>query len=243
MSLTCHLSINVNKIALLRNARGGNNPDLVKTAARLVEYGADGITVHPRPDERHVRFADVPALKQMLGTVELNVEGYPDARWMEMVLNVKPAQATLVPDAPDALTSTAGWDTLGRAHELEPIIKRLHNAGIRTSIFVNPESQYIEGAARLGADRVELYTEPYAANYHVNRLSAVAPYIQAAAFSTSLGLGVNAGHDLDLDNLAWLIQQAPQIEEVSIGHALIADALTFGLENVVRMYKRQIERG
>ena len=240
MHHTCRLSVNINKIALLRNARGGNNPDLLDMTRRIISYGAQGITLHPRPDERHTRYADVPALKAMLGEVELNIEGYPDERWMDMVLKTRPAQATLVPDAPDALTSSAGWDTLTRAEELARVLEPLKAAGIRTSLFIDADPKQAEGAARLGADRVELYTGPYANHYASDREKAIAPFITAAEAAKAAGLGINAGHDLSLDNLNYLATQIPVMEEVSIGHALICDALTFGMENVVRMYLRQL---
>ena len=237
----CKLSVNINKIALLRNARGGNNPNLVKTARDLELYGAQGITMHPRPDERHARYADAAALKAVL-KVELNIEGYPDERWLNMVLACQPAQATLVPDAPDAITSSAGWDTTSAQQQaiLAPAIARLKAAGIRVSLFVDPAPAMVAGAAALGADRVELYTEAYATHYSSDRAAAVAPYIAAAQAAAAHNLGLNAGHDLDLQNLAYLKTQLPNLIEVSIGHALIADALYYGLENVVRMYRDRL---
>jgi pyridoxine 5-phosphate synthase len=234
------LSVNINKVATLRNARGANNPDVVKVALDCERFGAQGITVHPRPDERHIRYQDVLDLFPLLST-EFNIEGYPDARYMELVSRVKPAQATLVPDGPDAITSNAGWNTIENEGLLKEIITELKQQGIRTSIFVDPVEAMVEGAARIGADRIELYTEPYASQYFKNRDEAVAPYIRAAKRAHELGLGLNAGHDLDLDNLRFLYQNLPNLAEVSIGHALISDALYYGLENTIQMYLRQLE--
>ncbi len=233
------LSININKIALIRNSRGGNNPDIYKIARELEDFGADGITVHPRPDERHIRYADVYALKEMLRT-ELNVEGNPTEDFMRMVLEVKPAQVTLVPDAPDALTSSAGWDTIHHRFFLTEICSRLRDAGIRSSIFVDTDLDMIAGAAQIGTDRIELYTEAYASNYQADPIAAIAPYKLAAKKAAALGLGINAGHDLNLDNLRYLHQELPGLNEVSIGHALVCDALYVGLKNVVRMYQREL---
>jgi len=233
------LSVNINKIATIRNARGGNNPDVVKTALAIETFGAQGITVHPRPDERHIRYADVYELKPLLST-EFNIEGYPENKFIELVKNTKPAQVTLVPDAPDAITSNAGWDTLKHFDLLKEITQEFKNEGIRVSIFVDPVAEMVEGAAKIGADRVELYTEPYASNFHKNKKEAIAPYISAALVAKSLGLGLNAGHDLDLENLKYLVQEIPTIDEVSIGHALICDALIFGLHNTVQMYLREL---
>jgi pyridoxine 5-phosphate synthase len=233
------LSVNINKIATLRNARGGNNPDLIKTALDCERFGAQGITVHPRPDERHIRYADVLALKDVV-TTEFNIEGYPDRRYMDMVLKVKPAQATLVPDPPDAITSNAGWDTLKNKAFLKEVINELKAAGIRTSIFIDTEIKMIDGAAKVGADRIELYTEAYAKNYFKNKELAIKPYIEAAEVAHKNGLGINAGHDLDLDNLRYLREQIPNLEEVSIGHALICDALYLGLENTIQMYLKEV---
>ncbi|MGB3618053.1 MAG: pyridoxine 5'-phosphate synthase [Catalinimonas sp.] len=233
------LSVNINKLATLRNARGGNNPDLVRVAQDCERFGADGITVHPRPDERHIRYQDVLDLKEVIAT-EFNVEGRPNARYLELVERVRPTQATLVPDAPDALTSNAGWDTVRDADLLRDVIGQLKAWGVRTSIFVDPDVAMIEGAAAVGADRVELYTEPYAAQFATDRPAAVAPYKEAAQRANALGLGLNAGHDLDLINLRYLKKHLPQLDEVSIGHALICDALYLGLEQTIGAYLRQL---
>ncbi len=229
------LSVNINKIATLRNARGGNAPDVCRVADDLQRFGAEGITVHPRPDERHIRYADVVDLTKVIRT-EFNIEGYPSDRFLELVLRVKPTQVTLVPDAPDALTSNAGWDTISHEAELRDIVLRLNDAGIRTSIFVDPDIKMVEAAARIGADRVELYTEPYASAYATNREAAVAPYVLAAQAARRLGLSVNAGHDLSLVNLGYFLDQIPFVKEVSIGHQLICDALYLGLEKTVSEY-------
>ncbi|MCC5935731.1 MAG: pyridoxine 5'-phosphate synthase [Lunatimonas sp.] len=234
------LSVNINKIATLRNARGANNPDVVKVALDAERFGAQGITVHPRPDERHIRYDDVLALREVV-TTEFNIEGYPDKRYMELVRLTKPAQATLVPDPPEAITSNTGWDTIAHQALLKDIIAELHEYGVRTSIFINPEPRYFEPAKDTGTDRVELYTEPYASHYHQDRDAAVRPYVEVAKLARELGLGLNAGHDLDLHNLAFLKQQIPWLDEVSIGHALICDALYYGLENTIQMYRRQLE--
>lgn len=234
------LSVNINKIATLRNARGHNNPDLVQVALDAERFGAQGITVHPRPDERHIRYNDVFALKDQV-TTEFNIEGYPDNRYMEIIRLAKPAQATLVPDPPEAITSNTGWDTIQHKEMLKDLISELHSYGVRTSIFINPESKYFEPAKETGTDRVELYTEPYASTYHKNKEKAIAPYLEVAAIARELGLGLNAGHDLDLHNLKFLKEQIPYLDEVSIGHALICDALYYGLENTIQMYRRQLE--
>lgn len=234
------LSVNINKIATLRNARGGNNPDVTQVALDAERFGAEGITVHPRPDERHIRYDDVMKLKEVV-TTEFNIEGYPDERFMEIIRIVKPAQATLVPDPPNVLTSNSGWDTIAHQDRLKDIIAELHEYGTRTSIFINPEVKYFEPAKLTGTDRVELYTEPYAVLFPKDKEQAVAPYIEVAKLAQELGLGLNAGHDLDLDNLKFLIQRIPHIDEVSIGHALICDALYYGLENTIQMYRRQLE--
>ncbi|MES2766899.1 MAG: pyridoxine 5'-phosphate synthase, partial [Bacteroidota bacterium] len=218
------LSVNINKFATLRNARGGNNPDVLKTALDCERFGAEGITVHPRPDERHIRYQDVVDLKPVLKT-EFNIEGNPQKDFMDLVLKVKPAQATLVPDAPDALTSNAGWDTIKNEGFLKEIISELQRNGIRTSIFIDPVAEMIEGAARVGTDRVELYTESYARGFLKDRKAAIAPYVEAAKLANELGLGLNAGHDLDLDNLKFFKDNIPDLLEVSIGHALVCDAL------------------
>ncbi|WP_215224279.1 pyridoxine 5'-phosphate synthase [Echinicola shivajiensis] len=234
------LSVNINKIATLRNARGGNNPDVVKVALDAEKFGSQGITVHPRPDERHITYDDVMKLKDVV-TTEFNIEGYPDKRFMEIIRIAQPAQATLVPDPPHVLTSNTGWDTIAHQEELKDIIAELHEYGTRTSIFINPEPKYFEPAKLTGTDRVELYTEPYATNYHKNKQSAVKPYVEVARLAKELELGLNAGHDLDLDNLKFLKQSIPFLDEVSIGHALICDALYYGLENTIQMYRRQLE--
>jgi pyridoxine 5-phosphate synthase len=233
------LSVNINKFATLRNARGGNNPDVIKAAIDAERFGAQGITVHPRPDERHIRYLDVMELAEVV-TTEFNIEGYPDKRYIEIIKKVKPAQATLVPDPPDVLTSNAGWDTVKQQKLLIEIISELKKTGARVSLFVDPEEKMVEGAAQVGADRIELYTEPYAQNYHSNRENAVAPYIRCALLGQNLGLGLNAGHDLDLDNLAYLKQKIPYLDEVSIGHALICDSIYLGFENAIQMYLKQL---
>jgi pyridoxine 5-phosphate synthase len=234
------LSVNINKIATLRNARGGNNPDVIQSAIDCERFGAQGITVHPRPDERHVRYNDVIQLKDVVKT-EFNIEGYPDARFMKLIGEVKPAQATLVPDGPDAITSNAGWDTLRHADFLQKVVHEIQGLGVRVSIFVDPVPRMVEGAARIKADRIELYTEPYAREFLVSREIAVKPYSECARVAHSLGLGVNAGHDLDLHNLAFFHQNTPHLEEVSIGHALICDALYLGLENTIQRYLQQLQ--
>ena len=233
------LSVNINKVATIRNARAGNNPDVVKTALDCERFGSQGITVHPRPDERHITYQDVIDLQPVLHT-EFNIEGYPDERFMALVKRVRPAQATLVPDAPDAITSNAGWDTVKQFDFLKPIVEELKSYGTRVSIFVDPEVSMVEGAAKLGADRIELYTEPYATEYPVNKEKAIAPYIVAAQAAQQLGLGLNAGHDLDLHNLKYLKQNLPNLDEVSIGHALVCDALYYGWENTIQMYLREL---
>jgi pyridoxine 5-phosphate synthase len=234
------LSVNINKIATLRNARGGNNPNLIRMATDCERFGAQGITVHPRPDERHIRYTDVIELKKIV-TTEFNIEGYPDERYLRLVLDVKPDQATLVPDKPNALTSNAGWDTIKNEHLLKEIVGELRRASIRVSLFVDPDMKMVEGAKKIGADRIELYTEPFAKNYSVNKEKAILTYIEAAKVAHESGLGVNAGHDLDLQNLRFFKESIPRIEEVSIGHALICDALYFGLENTIQLYLRQLK--
>lgn len=233
------LSVNINKIATLRNARGGNNPNVIKTAIDCEKFGAQGITVHPRPDERHIRYNDVMELKEVVST-EFNIEGYPDQRYLEIIEKVRPAQATLVPDPPEAITSNAGWDTINNREKLTTIIQQIKDWGVRTSIFVDPNEDMVEGAAEVGTDRIELYTEPYAAHFHKDKNKAVADYVKAAEKARNLGLGLNAGHDLDLDNLKYLKEQIPYLDEVSIGHALICDALYYGLENTIQMYLRKL---
>jgi len=232
------LSVNINKIATLRNARGGNNPDVQKAAVDCQRFGAQGITVHPRPDERHIRYRDVREIKPVI-TTEFNIEGYPSESFMNLVLEVKPDQVTLVPDPPEAITSSEGWDTITHRDFLKEIIQKLQAAGIRTSIFIDTDTEKIRAAKEVGTDRVELYTEPYARNYPEDRDMAIEPFVKAARVAKEVGLDLNAGHDLDLDNLGYFIRTIPWIEEVSIGHALISDALYFGLEETIRMYLRE----
>ena len=236
----CRLSVNINKIATLRNARGHNLPDVLKVAQDCERFGAQGITVHPRPDERHIRYQDVRDLRPIVKT-EFNIEGYPSESFISLVLEVHPAQVTLVPDAPDALTSNAGWDTLKRADFLKDVIGRFRQGGIRTSIFVEADPVMVEGAAKIGTDRVELYTESYASGYNADREKAIAPFVAAAEAAGRCGLGLNAGHDLNLDNLAYFNQRIPNLAEVSIGHALICDALYYGLENTIQMYLQRLQ--
>jgi len=234
------LSVNINKIATIRNSRGGNNPDLIKVALDAEQFGAKGITVHPRPDERHIRYADVRELKRVL-TTEFNIEGNcREEKFVQLVLEVKPDQVTLVPDTEGQLTSDHGWDTVKHRDYLTEMIGRFKTAGIRTSIFCDPDPAMIAGAGLTGADRIELYTESYAQHFKTDRVSAIAPYVAAAETAKALGLGINAGHDLDLENLHYLIQQIPFIDEVSIGHALVCDALYLGLENTIQLYRRQL---
>lgn len=230
------LSVNINKVATLRNARGGNNPDVEKVALDCELFGAEGITVHPRPDERHIRYADVYALRPMLKT-EFNIEGYPSKEFIDLVLRVKPTQVTLVPDAPDQITSNCGWDTKTHQAFLTELMDTFGEAGIRTSIFVGTDLELIEYAAKTGADRVELYTEPYASLYPKNPEAAVAPFIEAAERVHKLGMGLNAGHDLSLVNLKYFHDNIPWLDEVSIGHALICDALYLGLKKTIEEYK------
>lgn len=236
------LSVNINKLATLRNSRGGNNPDLIKAAKDIERFGADGITVHPRPDERHIRYQDVFDLKKII-TTEFNIEGNPtEQKFVEHVLANKPTQVTLVPDALGQLTSNHGWNTIEHAAYLKDIIAVFKNAGIRVSIFVDPDVKMVEGAKLTGTDRIELYTELYAREAAIgNRESAIVPYTSAALKANELGLGINAGHDLDLTNLAYFSQNIPGLLEVSIGHALICDAIYLGLENAVQLYKRQLK--
>lgn len=230
------LSVNINKIATLRNARGGNNPDVLQAARDCEAFGADGITVHPRPDERHIRYQDVVNLKPILST-ELNIEGYPQKSFVDLVKAVRPTQVTLVPDAPDQLTSNHGWDTKTHIEQLTELCSDFAALGIRTSLFIDADPLMVEYAAKAGADRVELYTEPYATNYPADRDAAIAPFIEAANAAKHLGLGLNAGHDLSLQNLAFFCQRIPWVEEVSIGHALICDALYLGLKETIRQYQ------
>jgi pyridoxine 5-phosphate synthase len=231
------LSVNLNKVALIRNSRGGNYPDLLKVATDCEKFGAEGITIHPRPDERHARFSDCYALKEVV-TTELNIEGYPTERFLTMLEEVQPHQVTLVPDLPGALTSDHGWDTIQHASFLKDIIERIQHTGARVSVFVDPIEQMVEGASKIGADRIEFYTGYYAHNFHFNAEHAIGKYITNAAFAQQLGLEVNAGHDLNLDNLQYFKDLVQPLHEVSIGHALISDALYFGLENTIQMYQR-----
>lgn len=233
------LSVNINKVATLRNARGENVPDVIKFATDCENFGAQGITVHPRPDERHITRRDVELLKDVV-TTEFNIEGYPDERFMEIVAEVRPAQATLVPDAPGVLTSSAGWNVIDNLEFLKDIVSRLKEMGVRTSIFVDPDIRQIEAAAETGADRVELYTKPYADNYHTNREAAAKPYIQASEAAARCGLGVNAGHDLNSENLRYFATSLPKLDEVSIGHAIISEALYLGIEATIRLYLSQL---
>jgi pyridoxine 5-phosphate synthase len=234
------LSVNINKIATLRNARGGNLPDLMKTAVDCERFGAQGITVHPRPDERHIRYRDVYELKKFV-TTEFNIEGNPTEKFLKLIGDVKPQQVTLVPDAPDAITSNAGWDTKKEKDFLKKIIGEIKSIGSRVSIFIDPDTEMISHAAETGTDRIELYTENYAKNFSGDKLNALKPYKDAAAHAASVGLGVNAGHDLNLDNLSYFSSNIPELLEVSIGHALISDALYYGLENTIQLYLRQLK--
>lgn len=243
MNITTKLSVNINKIATLRNSRGGNNPDVLKTALDIERFGADGITVHPRPDERHIRYSDVSALKKNI-SVELNIEGNcREQKFVDLVLETQPAQVTLVPDAPGQITSNHGWNTLEHKDYLTEMIRVFKAAGIRVSIFTDPIPEMVEGAAATGTDRIELYTEAYAKLYPSDKEKAIATYAAAAVKARELQLGLNAGHDLDLDNLAYFKKNIPWLDEVSIGHALICDALYLGLENTVQLYKRQLDNG
>ena len=236
------LSVNINKIATLRNSRGGNNPNLVKMALDAERFGAEGITVHPRPDERHIRYQDVYDLKKVI-TTELNIEGNPtENKFVRLVLVNKPTQVTLVPDAEGQLTSNHGWDTIKYQSYLKETIAEFKSAGIRVSIFVDPVQKMIEAAATTGTDRIELYTEAYALQYHTDRELAIKSYLEAAAIAVKLNLGINAGHDLDLHNLAYFAKQVPNLLEVSIGHALICDSLYLGFENTIQLYKNQLKR-
>lgn len=234
------LSVNINKVATIRNARGGNNPDVLRVALDCERFGAQGITVHPRPDQRHIRYQDVRDLKPLL-TTEFNIEGNPISEFIALVLENRPTQVTLVPDGHDQITSNHGWDTKTHLNFLTDVTARFHEAGIRVSIFVNADPEMVDYAARAGADRVELYTEPYAATYAADRDAAVAPFVRAADAARALGLGLNAGHDLSLENLAYFHQQIPWTDEVSIGHALICDALYLGLEETIHRYLAQLQ--
>jgi pyridoxine 5-phosphate synthase len=233
------LSVNINKLATIRNARGGNNPDLIAYARKIEAYGAHGITIHPRPDQRHIRFEDVYQLKKTV-TTEFNIEGYPSRDFIDMVLEIKPHQVTLVPDAPDVLTSNNGWDTHQHLNFLTDIIREFHQENIRTSIFLNPDPLLIPSAAATGTDRIELYTESYAARFHTGKEQAIETYISTAIAANDAGLGINAGHDLDLHNLAYFSAKIPGLQEVSIGHALICDALEYGMEKTIQLYLEQL---
>ena len=229
------LSVNINKVATIRNARGGNNPDVLKVAVDCEKFGAQGITVHPRPDERHIRYQDVRDIKPLI-TTEFNIEGNPIDKYIKLVLEVKPTQVTLGPDADNQITSNHGWDTVANKGFLTDVIGQFKEAGIRTSIFVDAEPKMVEAARMCGTDRIELYTEPYAAGYEANREEAIKPFIEAAEVAREVGLGLNAGHDLSLQNLTYFHQNIPWLDEVSIGHALICDALYFGLEDTIKRY-------
>lgn len=235
------LSVNINKIATLRNSRGGNKPDVLKAAIDVQQFGAEGVTVHPRPDERHIRYEDVRQIRKIIVT-EFNIEGNcQEQKFVDLVLETKPHQVTLVPDETGQITSNHGWDTIRYRDYLVEMIEIFKNAGIRTSIFVDPVIDFINGAAETGTDRIELYTESYAQQFHINKEQAVRDYILAAERAQELGLGINAGHDLDLENLQYFAQQVPGLDEVSIGHALISDALYYGLENTIQMYRRKLK--
>jgi pyridoxine 5-phosphate synthase len=235
------LSVNINKFATLRNSRGGNNPDVTRAAIDAQEFGADGVTVHPRPDERHIRYADVYAIKKII-TTEFNIEGNSqEQKFVDLVLDVKPTQVTLVPDALNQITSNHGWDTIRHKAYLVDIVNVFKKAGIRVSLFVDPVIAMVEGAAATGTDRIELYTEAYAHRYDRDKASAIEPYRQAANRARQLGLGLNAGHDLDLQNLQYFARNIPGLDEVSIGHALLCDALYLGFENTIQLYKRQLQ--
>lgn len=235
-----NLSVNINKIALIRNSRGSNYPDIIQVAKDCERFGADGITVHPRPDERHIKFSDLMPLKNIVQT-EFNIEGFPSDFFMQQVLAVKPQQCTLVPDASDQLTSDHGWDTITHFDFLKDIVVTLKQNGIRTSLFIDPDNQLIENAAKLGADRIEYYTGPYAKNYSIDRNTAIQPILDTLKTVQETGLEINAGHDLNLENLAFFKQQIPILKEVSIGHAIFCDSIYLGLENTIRMYKQRLQ--
>lgn len=239
--MTAKLSVNLNKVALIRNSRGSNLPDLIKVAQDCESFGADGITLHPRPDERHAKYSDIPQMKKIV-TTELNVEGYPSDRFLKMILEVKPDQCTLVPDPPGVLTSDSGWNTKKNEKQLKDICDTLRTSGIRSSLFVDPDNNMVEGAKKVGADRIELYTGPYAENYNSDRKKAISPYLEAAKVAKEINLGVNAGHDLNLDNLHFFVKNIFWTAEVSIGHAIICDALYYGLQNVIQMYLHQLTK-
>lgn len=233
-------SVNINKIALIRNSRGANYPDLIKSALDCERYGAQGITVHPRPDQRHVRYSDIPVLKDHV-TTEFNIEGYPTPEFLDLVIKNKLAQCTLVPDAPEALTSDNGWDTISNSVFLSETIKQIKDAGIRVSLFIDPDKDRIYAAKECGADRIEFYTGPYAHQFHKDKNAAIAPFVEAAQFANSIGIGINAGHDLNLDNLRFFKENIPNLLEVSIGHAVICDAIYLGLKNTIQLYLRELE--
>ncbi|MFV8373749.1 pyridoxine 5'-phosphate synthase [Flavobacterium sp. LB1P71] len=234
------LSVNINKIATLRNARGGNVPDLLKVATDIQKFGAEGITIHPRPDERHIRYQDARDLKSIVYT-EYNIEGNPEKTFIDLVLEIKPTQVTLVPDAIDAITSNAGWDTIKHADYLKEVVQEFQRNGIRTSIFVDPVLEMIEGAKKIGTERIELYTEAFAHEYSLSNQRGIQPYMESAILANQIGLGVNAGHDLSLDNIQFFKENIPGLLEVSIGHALISEAIYLGLENVINMYLQKIK--
>ena len=234
------LSVNINKAALIRNSRGGEIPNVIQVARDAERFGAEGITVHPRPDERHIKYQDVRELKEVV-TTELNVEGYPSEEFLKLMEEVKPHQCTLVPDSPEAITSDHGWDTIQNQEFLQEVISKLQGWGCRVSVFVDPVGRYIEGAKTVGADRVELYTGPYAHDYPNGAEEAVKPYMEAAKIAEEQGVGLNAGHDLNLANLRYFAKSIPNLQEVSIGHALISDAIYYGLENVIQIYQRLIK--
>jgi len=233
------LSVNINKVATLRNSRGGNTPSVLKAAIDVQEFGGDGVTVHPRPDERHIRYKDVHEIRPVIKT-EFNIEGYPSKEFIDLVLAVRPHQVTLVPDPPEALTSNAGWDTINNLAFLQDVIGRFSEAGVRTSIFIDTDLKNIEGAVKTNTDRIELYTEPYATDYGKDREKAIAPFVEAAELANKIGLKINAGHDLNLDNLKYFNERIPFLKEVSIGHALISDALYIGLEKTIQLYQQQL---
>lgn len=241
MKKQTRLSVNINKLATLRNSRGGNTPDVLRGAINVQKFGANGVTVHPRPDERHIRYSDVTDIKSIIVT-EFNIEGNSrSAKFVELVLKVKPDQVTLVPDSLDQITSNHGWNTVENSDYLKSMVLQFKNAGIRVSIFIDPDIKMIEGAAKTGTDRIELYTESYATQFQVNKEKALEPYLKAAEKANSLGLGINAGHDLNLENLKYFSDNIPFLDEVSIGHALISDAIYYGLENTIQMYKRLLK--
>ncbi|MBK3517861.1 pyridoxine 5'-phosphate synthase [Carboxylicivirga marina] len=233
------LSVNINKVATLRNSRGGDTPNVLKAAIDVQEFGGDGVTVHPRPDERHIRYQDVHDIRPAIKT-EFNIEGYPSKEFIDLVLAARPHQVTLVPDPPEALTSNAGWDTINNLTFLQDVIGRFSEAGIRTSIFIDTDLKNIEGAVKTNTDRIELYTEPYATDYAKDREAAIAPFVEAAELANKIGLKINAGHDLNLDNLKYFNERIPYLKEVSIGHALISDALYIGLEKTIQLYQQQL---